>query len=49
MDNLFNSKKLNEVLYRTEVLVHGVVCTNGQGISSRRRKRTLIALSNFVF
>jgi hypothetical protein len=32
MDNLFNSKKLYKALYRTEALVHGVVCTYGQGI-----------------
>ncbi len=32
MDNLFNSKKLYEALYRTEALAHGVVHTNRQGI-----------------
>ena len=31
MDNLFNSKKLYEALYRTEALAHGVACTNGRG------------------
>jgi hypothetical protein len=32
MDNLFNSKKLYEALYKTEALAHGVAHTNGQGI-----------------
>ncbi len=32
MDNLFNSKKLYEALYRTEALSHGVAHTKGQGI-----------------
>jgi len=32
MDNLFNSKKLYEALYRTEALAHGVARTNGRGI-----------------
>jgi hypothetical protein len=31
MDNLFNSKKLYEALYRTEALAHGVARTNGRG------------------
>ena len=33
MDNLLNTKKLYEALYRMEALAHGVACTNGQGIS----------------
>jgi hypothetical protein len=32
MDNLFNSRKLYEALYRTEALAHGVARTNGRGI-----------------
>ena len=32
MDNLFNSKKLYEALYRTKALAHGIARTNGQGI-----------------
>ena len=32
MDNLFNSRKLYEALYRTEALAHGVASTNGRGI-----------------
>ncbi len=32
MDNLFNSKKLDEALYRTEALAHGVARTNGRSI-----------------
>jgi hypothetical protein len=32
MDNLSNSKKLYEALYRTEVLAHGIPGTNGRGI-----------------
>ena len=32
MDNLSNSKKLYEALYRTEALAHGIPGTNGRGI-----------------
>jgi hypothetical protein len=32
MDNLFNSVKLFEGLYRAKALAHGVVRTNGRGL-----------------